>query len=61
MVKYETTDVANAIFPLPVAPSVLEMYGNVISGKINEDAVKNIFIKVFLTTDLFRPIVFTSY
>jgi hypothetical protein len=45
--KYDTTDVANAIFPVPSGKRIREIYGNVISGKMNEDIVRIVFIMKF--------------
>lgn len=44
MVKYEITDVAKFTFPIPSTKRVREIYGNVISGKINEETVSMAFI-----------------
>jgi hypothetical protein len=45
MVKYDIKELANATFPLPSTPITLETYGNVISGNINKDILRIVFIK----------------
>ena len=44
MVKYDITDVAKLTLPLPSTKRVRDIYGNVISGKINEETVSMVFI-----------------
>lgn len=51
--KYVIIDVANDTFPVPTGRSILETYGNVINGNINDDIVRMMFIKKFSFRDLF--------
>ena len=44
IVKYDITDVAKLTLPLPSTKRVRDIYGNVISGKINEETVSMAFI-----------------
>jgi hypothetical protein len=38
-----TTEVANETFPVPSGSNILDTYGNVIRGKINEEIVRSEF------------------
>ena len=51
MIKYDITDVANETFPVPSGKRILEIYGKVINGKINDDIVKNAFIIKLIFND----------
>ena len=45
--KYDATDVANATFPSPSGANILDTYGYVIKGKMNDD-IFNIVLKIKL-------------
>ena len=53
MEKYVMTDVAKDTFPVPIGNKILDTYGKVINGKINEDIVNIIFIIKLSLSDFF--------